>query len=134
MSVFTQSIKTVLDSYADVIEGGNSWASGTAYRGIPGTRSLDEWVTGVGAITAKLEGGEVYVAAERVPFIEGEPAVGLLRPLVEVEPAERVFIGWDLAGFVVLGSEVLALDGAAVVPRLRPEREHDGCQHLLSHG
>lgn len=41
-TVLNQGISAILDNYADVIEGGNSWrGSGTAYRGIPGTQPND---------------------------------------------------------------------------------------------
>lgn len=39
--VFQQAHSAILDNYADVIEGGNGWASGTSYRGIPGTQPND---------------------------------------------------------------------------------------------
>jgi hypothetical protein len=40
--VSSQGIGVILDSYADVIEGGSSWrGSGTSFRGIPGTQSND---------------------------------------------------------------------------------------------
>lgn len=52
-SVHTQQLSAVLDSYSDVIEGGNTYrGSGTAFRGIPGTHShhdLDGTVVPAGA-------------------------------------------------------------------------------------
>lgn len=39
---FQQALKSIIDNYADVIEGGNTWrGTGTAYRGIPGRLSND---------------------------------------------------------------------------------------------
>jgi hypothetical protein len=38
---FQQAIKAILDNYSDVIEGGNTWNSGTSFRGIPGRQSND---------------------------------------------------------------------------------------------
>lgn len=39
--VSKQAVGTILDNYADVIEGGNVWAGGTSYSGIPGTHPSD---------------------------------------------------------------------------------------------
>ncbi len=41
--VSDQAIGSILDNYADVIEGGTTWrGSGTSHKGIPGTRSNDK--------------------------------------------------------------------------------------------
>lgn len=46
MTTLTASIGAILDNFADAIEGGNSYrGSGTAYKGIPSTRSFDDLET-----------------------------------------------------------------------------------------
>jgi len=45
MTLLTEIIGSILDNYADAIEGGNTHrGSGTAYKGIPGTHSWHDWV------------------------------------------------------------------------------------------
>jgi hypothetical protein len=39
-----QAIGAILDNYADVIEGGNAYNSGTSYKGIPGTQTSDDQI------------------------------------------------------------------------------------------
>lgn len=44
-TILDQQIGDLLDNYADVIEGGNTHrGAGDVYKGIPGTRSFDDWV------------------------------------------------------------------------------------------
>lgn len=40
----SQAVGAILDHYADVIEGGNGWNSGTVYYGIPGRYSNTQWI------------------------------------------------------------------------------------------
>lgn len=42
MALLEQSLSEIRDNYADVIEGGNAYASSTNYKGIAGTQSHDE--------------------------------------------------------------------------------------------
>ena len=55
-SILTQAVGAILDNYADVIEGGNSYNSGTSYKGIPGTQSHDRAIDEVGTVTASGNG------------------------------------------------------------------------------
>ena len=55
-TVLQNSLRTIANNYADVIEGGNSYASGTSFKGIPGTHSYLEPVTTVASFTAGAGG------------------------------------------------------------------------------
>jgi len=60
----SQNPGAILDHYADVIEGGNAYASGTSYYGIPGRYSAD-WGLRTGAdtpITADAAGDTTTIA------------------------------------------------------------------------
>lgn len=61
MSLLTETIGTILDNYADVIEGGTAYrGSGTAYDGIPGTRSPSKSIS-AGETTAGGSGTTVQI-------------------------------------------------------------------------
>lgn len=53
--IATQAIGSILDHYADVIEGGNAYNSGSSYYGIPGRYSRDPGI---------LSGDDTPIAAE----------------------------------------------------------------------
>ena len=73
MTILTETIGGILDNFADAIEGGNSYrGSGTAYKGIPSTRSPDwrlstgENATGGSTTTAVIGGIAATTAAQLV--------------------------------------------------------------------
>lgn len=67
MSVaITDAIGAILDHYGDVIEGGNSYNSGTSYRGVPGTKSIQQWVAAGGSVTASANGTTTTIVASGV--------------------------------------------------------------------
>jgi len=60
----TEAPAAIMNHYADVIEGGNVYNSGTSYAGVPGSRSNDPRlrVEGEGTITADGAGTTSYIA------------------------------------------------------------------------
>lgn len=66
--VSSQALGDILDHYADVIEGGNAYAGGSSFRGIPGTRSSDARLrsgddTPLTATDASADGTRIYQSA-----------------------------------------------------------------------
>jgi hypothetical protein len=61
--IATQNLGTLLDHFADVIEGGNSYNSGSSYNGIPGRDSNDPGLrTGSdGSVTASGDGSTILL-------------------------------------------------------------------------
>ena len=66
--ISSQAPGAILDHYADVIEGGNAYAGGTSYYGIPGRYSND-WGLRTGADTPLTSTGvgtttTIYVSGD----------------------------------------------------------------------
>lgn len=77
--IYTQAISAILDNYADVIEGGNSYrGSGTAWSGIAGFQSIDQYAgttmtEDTGGSTTAIAQGEVVDTGARLARTDGPP-------------------------------------------------------------
>ncbi|HDL48460.1 MAG TPA: hypothetical protein ENH33_00660 [Actinobacteria bacterium] len=110
MTILAETIGTILDNYADVIEGGNAHrGAGSVYKGIPGTRTWDNWAKDNGAGLVVDAGVSSTTAIE----LTGVPAANAAELVREKAPPFYV-VATTAASAGVTGAarKISAHDGA----------------------
>lgn len=78
-TLLTESTGIILDNFADAIEGGNTHrGSGTAYKGVPGTRTWHDWVKANGTGLA-VDAGVSSTTAIKITGVPAAQAATMVR-------------------------------------------------------